>query len=811
MELPKHYNPKEEEPKWQKFWHDNKLFSFDPKSKGEHFIIDTPPPTVSGRMHIGHAFSYTQEDFVARYKRMKGFNVYYPFGTDDNGLPTERLVEKLKKVKSTRMKRPDFVKLCRETIKEVKPDFVSDWVKIGMSCDFSKPYSTIDPHCVKTSQKSFVDLFKKGLVERQDAPTMWCVNCQTAIAQAELEDNELSSSFSDITFKTEDGKDITIATTRPELLPACVCVFVHPDDKRYKDLVGKKAVVPLFGQEVPIFADESADPEKGSGILMICSYGDRFDVDAINRRKLEPRVCINKDGTMNSLAKQFEGMKVAEARKVILEELEKKNLLTAKKDISHPVNVHDKCGTEIEFLATKQWFIKILDNKDKFLEAGNKINWYPKSMKVRYDNWVKNLNWDWGISRQRHFGAPFPVWYDKKTGEAIVADESELPVDPLSQPPKGYKSEDVEPEMDVMDTWATSSMTPYIISNWVGDKDFGIDFKDSFPATLRPQAHDIIRTWAFYTIVKSIYHNGTIPWKDIMISGNVSDPKGEKMSKSKGNVVDPNKVIDQYSSDALRYWAAASNLGADLAYQEKDLATGQKTVTKIWNASKFAIMHLEDYDLKEHDDLHVIDRWILSKMNRLIKNATANFDVYEYSKVKSETEIFFWQVLCNNYLEIVKNRLYNPDERGAESRKSAQFALYNSVLTVLKLMAPLMPHITEAVYQLYFAKKEGKKSIHVSDWPSFDEKFIDDESELAGDLLVDVLSTVRKFRSKQAISLKEIIKKLVIICEDKKHEELIKKGIDDLKPVANVENIEFEGAADIDCENFKIKVGIVRS
>ncbi len=809
MDLPKKYNPQEEEPKWEEFWQKESFFKFDPKYEGEKFIIDTPPPTVSGNMHIGHAFSYTQQDFVARFRRMKGFNVYYPFGTDDNGLPTERLVEKLKKVKSTRMERPDFVKLCRETIKEIKPDFVSDWIRIGMSCDFSTPYSTIDPHCVKTSQKSFIDLHNKELVHRQAAPSMWCVNCQTAIAQAELEDKDLSSNFSDITFKTTEGKDITIATTRPELLPACVCIFVHPDDDRYKDLVGKKAIVPLFEQEVEIFADESADPEKGSGILMICSYGDRFDVDAINRKKLTPRITLTKDGKMNDLAKKFEGMKLKDARKAILEELENKGLLTEKKDISHNVNVHDKCGTEIEFLATEQWFVKVLENKNKFLEAGNKITWYPKSMKARYDNWVENLNWDWCISRQRHFGVPFPVWYDKE-GNVVLPKEDELPVDPLSDVPEGYNKEDLTPEKDVMDTWATSSLTPQIISNWIDDKEYNLDFKDAYPNTLRPQAHDIIRTWAFYTIVKGIYHNDEIPWTDIMISGNVADPKGEKMSKSKGNVVDPRKVIDSYGSDALRFWAAGSKLGEDLNYYEKDLITGQKMVTKLWNASKFAIMHLEDYKLNESKEENIVDKWLLSKLNKLIKNATDSFMKYEYSKTRAETEKFFWHILCDNYLEIAKDRLYKPEVYGDDSRLSAQFALYQSILSVLKLMAPIMPHITEAVYQLYFSEKEDKKSIHISSWPECDEKAISEDNELAGDLLVDVLTIVRKYKSENNISLKEPLSKLTISCKEDKHKELLEKVVEDLKPVTKAESVEFNDNADLKCENFDVSVGILK-
>ncbi len=797
------------EEKWQKFWEDEGIYRFDPGAPGKIFSIDTPPPTLSGDMHIGHAFSYTQQDIIARYHRMKGENVYYPFGTDDNGLPTERLVEKMKKVKSTRMPRPDFVKLCEATINEVKEGFVQDWKRIGMSCDFSRPYSTIDEHCRKTSQRSFIDIYKKGLIYRQNAPSMWCVNCQTAIAQAELEDKEQNSSFNDVTFNIQEtGEKIIIGTTRPELLPACVCVFVHPDDVRYTQLVGKHAIVPIFEQVVPIFADPSANPEKGSGILMICSYGDRFDVDAINRKRLEPRITISKDGKMNELAKQFAGLPIKDARKAILDELTARSLLTAKKDIIHTVNVHDKCGTEIEFLATSQWFIKIMDHKQDFLDAGRKINWHPQSMKARYDNWVENLNWDWCISRQRHFGVPFPIWISKKTGEAILADVEQLPVDPLvDRPlrlPAGHTYEDIEPEKDVMDTWATSSVSPQIVTNWVGDDGYNLEFGKMFPMTLRPQAHDIIRTWAFYTIVKGIYHEGKVPWNEILISGNVADPKGEKMSKSRGNVVYPRDVIAKYSADAMRFWAAGSKLGDDLAYMEKDLVTGQKFITKIQNASRFATMHLQDFDGKKPERLEAIDCWLLSKMNKMIESVTQSYEEYEYSRAKADIEQFFWRDLCDNYLEIVKDRLYNPVARGADARKSAQYALYNALLAVIKTAAPLVPFITEEIYQSFFASHDGAKSIHVSKWPKVDRVMIDESAEKAGETAVAIVGAVRRAKTAQAKSLKEEVKRLTIEIADPK---LIEGAIGDVKAATSAKEIVF-GAGAIQCENAEVKVTV---
>jgi len=784
MEQPKAYNFKDYEPKWRDFWEKEGIYKFQHNPKKPAYSVDTPPPTVSGNMHIGHAFSYSQQDFVVRFQRMIGKNVYYPFGTDDNGLPTERLVEKLKAVKSTSMQRADFIELCNKTIKEIKTNFIQDWKNIGMSCDFSKPYSTIDPHCIKTSQKSFIDLFKKSLVYQQEAPSMFCVNCQTAIAQAELEDKELDSTFNDVYFDLEDGSKITIATTRPELIPACVCIYVHPNDTRYRHLINKIAVIPLTNHKVPIFADESVEMEKGSGIMMICSYGDKYDVEAINKRNLTPRVCIAKNGTLNEFAGKYKGLKIKEARKAILEDLEKEGRLISKKPIKHIVNVHDKCGTEIEFLSSKQWFIRILENKKLFLDAAENINWYPATMKLRYLNWVEGLQWDWCISRQRHFGVPFPLWVCKKCHKILIADESQLPVDPLRDKPNkkcDCGSDEFEIEKDVMDTWATSSTTPEIISNWADDKNYGVDFKETFPTSLRPQAHDIIRTWAFYTIVKSIYHFNQVPWENIVISGHVLDPKGESMHKSKGNAIEPKSVLDKYPADALRFWAASSKLGEDLRYLEKDLVTGQKTILKLLNATNFCFLTLNDYVHDEKVNLEETDKLFLSKLNDTIAKATTAFEEYEYSKAKAEIEGFFWRDFCDNYLEIVKDRLYNPDKRGADAKKSAQYTLYKTLLAVVKMFAPIMPFVTEEIYQNHFRKFENEKSIHLTLWPGPDE--LKENLKIWEDMK-DLIAMVRAKKSEKQKSLKDPVKMLVV-------DSTFENYYEDIKAVTKAEEIEF--------------------
>jgi len=786
--MAENYNYKESELKWGKFWESEGIFKFSKKNKGNIYSIDTPPPTVSGKMHIGHAFSYSQQDFIARYKRMAGYNVFYPFGTDNNGLPTEKLVEKLKNVKSTKMPRNEFVELCDNTVKEILPEFIEDWKIIGMSCDFSNSYSTIDKHCIKTSQMSFLDLYKKNLIYQQKAPTMWCVHCQTAIAQAELEDKELDSTFNDVNFSLENGKKITIATTRPELIGACVCVYVHPSDKRYTNLIGKNILVPLFNYKVPIFADESADPEKGSGAMMVCSWGDKYDAEAIAKRKLTPRIIITSDGKINSLAKQYEGLTIKEARKQILIDLDKQGLLISKKPIKHIVNVHERCSTEIEFLSTKQWFIKILDNKQKFIDAGKNIKWYPEYMFTRYKHWIEGLNWDWCISRQRHFGIPFPLWICKKCNEIIVANESELPIDPIAKKPsKKCKcgSSEFTAENDVMDTWATSSVSPQIILNWAKDKDFDASM-EMYPCSLRPQAHDIIRTWAFYTIVKGIYHENKVPWKEITISGHVLDPKGEAMHKSKGNAVEPAIVLEKYSADALRFWAAGSKLGDDMRYLEKDLMTGQKTVTKLWNSSKFTLPQLQDLKSKPKQ-LQSFDIWILTKLNKLISNSTKNFDNYDYYKVKADVELFFWKDFCDNYLEISKDRLYNPGTRGIQERSSAQYTLYNSLLSIIKLFAPFIPYITEEIYHMYFSEKEKIKSIHLCSWPISEASLIDEKNEKIGNQLIEIISEVRKEKSQKSLSLKAPVKEIVLPFKESE----VKGFIEDLKSVTKAEKVSF--------------------
>ena len=782
MELPKRYNAEESEKKWMEFWEKENIYRFDQESKAEIYSVDTPPPTVSGKMHLGHSFSYSQQDFVVRFHRMLGKNIFYPFGTDDNGLATERMIEKLKNVKGQFMKRKEFVELCLKTLEEIRPDFVYDWKRIGTSADYSIFYTTINQHSQKVSQKSFIDLYKMGRIYKKRAPFVWCPECQTAIAQVEMKDSERESNFVYMKFDTSIKDRITIATTRPELIHACVGISVNPNDDRYKKFIGEKAKIPFTKREVKIYADDCADPEFGSGAVYWCSFGGMEDAEWIEKRKLKPIEIMNPDGTLNEQAGKYSGLKSKEARRIIIEDLKSEGRLKKIEPITHVVNVHERCGTEIEILMTDQWFIFYLDLKDRLLKLGNKLKWYPEHMKNRYDNWVKGLKYDWCISRQRFFGVPFPVWYCKKCGEIIIADKKSLPVDPLKDKPTKAscpkcKSKEFTPEQDVFDTWATSSLTPQIAASLVPKL-----YKKIYPMNLRVQAHDIISFWLVNTVVKSYLHEKKLPWDIVAISGWALDPDGKKMSKSKGNIIEPQEMIEKYSADALRFWAASSKLGEDIPFKEKELVTGQKTIIKLWNASRFSFQHLKSYKPKK-TKLKAFDAWQLSKLNSLIKTCTETFEQYEYFRTKADTENFFWNTFCDNYLEIIKNRFYNPKNK--QEKESAQFALYHSLLTILKLFAPIMPHITEELYQAYFRKYEKKKSIHITKWPNYDKRLINKKLENEGDKIIDIIAKARQFKTSNQKSLKEEI--ILVIPMKLKNSEFLQ----DLRAVTNAKEIKF--------------------
>ena len=762
------YDPAEMEPRIQKFWEEEGVFRFDKTSKAPIYSIDTPPRTLSGTIHMGHAMSYSQMEFIARYKRMRGYNVFFPMGFDDNGLATERYVENKYNVNAKEMKREEFIDLClKETVIGGKY-FRKVWTSLGISCDWTTLYSTIDEHCRRVAQRSFIELYPVGRLERKEDPITWCPLCETAIAQAELEDKTEDTFLTTIKF-TCNGDVLPIATTRPEFLAACVAVVVHPEDHRYKDLPGKKAEVPLFGQKVPIITDDRVDMSFGTGIVMICTFGDKTDVEWWRDYQLETRIMIEKDGTLNENAGSYKGMTLPEGQKQILKDLKENDLIIKQETMEHTLNAHERCHTPVEFIIAKQWFVKVMDRKEELIKKGKEINWYPEYMGKRYESWVENLRWDWCISRQRHYGIPFPVWYCRKCGTIILADAEDLPVDPVNdQPPHpcACGCTEFNPEMDVLDTWFTSAHTPQIAALWAEP---GSMMDVLFPMSLRSQAHDIIRTWAFYTIVKALYHHENVPWSNAMISGHGLDENGKGMHASRGNVVLSLDMVEKHSADAVRWWASEAKLGEDLLFKEKDVVKGYRLCVKLWNAAKLVSLHLEGKPKKVN--LREVDTWLLGRLDTVIKAATEHFDMYQYGRAKYLIEVSFWHDFCDNYLEIVKYRLYG------EKDQAALYTLYYGLLTYLKLLSPYVAHITEEIYQNIYKEWEKDKSIHISKWP---EPFGISESE-SGQVIVDIISALRRWKSDTGLPLNRLLSRVKLYTAE---------DLGDLKDVKGAMNIE---------------------
>ena len=759
--LDKKYDSLVKEEKWLNYWKKNKIYEFKPDYR-EVYSIDTPPPTVNGKIHIGHIFSYSQAEMIARYKRLRGYNVFYPFGFDDNGLPSERLVEKEQKKKAHEIGRESFSKLCYETTNKYEEEFQDLFSKLGVSTDWSMCYKTVSSSTIKISQNSFLDLIEKGHCYHKESPALWCNECLTSIAQAELETKTIRTTFNYLNFKTvEDNEIFTIATTRPELLPAIVCVFVNPDDDKNNHLIGKTAHIPVIDVNVPIIGDEKVAIDKGTGIVMCCTFGDQTDIEWWKKYNLPLKYIFTDDGRIMDSVPNYGGLKIKEARKQIVDDLQVGGYIVKIEELEHEVQTHERCGSDVEYTVMKQWFIDIMSHKEDFLRIGNEINWYPTHMHNRYEEWVNNVAWDWCISRQRYFGVPFPVWYCKECGEPIFASKEQLPVNPLTDTPSIEKChkcgcKEFIPESDVMDTWATSSVTPLINMKY-GEKD---NYESILkPMSLRSNASEIIRTWDFYTIVKSYYHFGIKPWDNVMISGFVMANKGEKISKSKGNSkVEPLDLIKQFSADVVRYWAASGRLGTDITFSEETLLRGKKLVNKIWNVSKFVQMHLEDYQDKVFDDFEYIDKWILGNFIDMEKEYLKYLDNYEIGLALNILEKFFWN-FCDNYIEIVKHRLYRPEEFGEKARYSGQKTIYILLYKLLQDFSIFFPFITEEIYQDIY---HDMKSIHITEIKSLNYSF--DEEIVNGNLMCEIISMVRGKKSSSNLSLKTIVKKLEIDC-----------------------------------------------
>ncbi|NLH49393.1 MAG: valine--tRNA ligase [Myxococcales bacterium] len=816
FEFPKQYNPLETEARLRQMWEEQGIHRFDPKSDKPIFSVDTPPPYVSSaHLHVGHAMSYSQAEFIVRFKRMNGFNVFYPMGFDDNGLPTERYVETKYKINKGKITRPEFVELCLKETKLGAETYRQLWEALAISVDWSLTYSTIDPRSRRTSQTSFLDLYEKGLIERRNEPIQYCFSCQTSLAQADVEIEEKSSALNDIVFLGENGERLIIATTRPELLPACVALYVNPEDERHQALIGKTARVPLFNYSVPIKTSPAVDMSYGTGLMMVCTWGDNEDVIKWKQDNLDTRLLFDAHGRLNELGGEFAGMAMEPARKAIIEKLKAEGLLLGSQPLAHNVGVHERCGHTVEFYHSPQWFIKVLGHQDEYLQRGGEVGWYPPFMKIRLDDWINGLKWDWCISRQRYYGVPFPLWYCRECHEPLIAPRELLPVDPTqTPPPAGTKcarcgGETFDGEPDVMDTWMTSSLTPLINSRWA--------FADPlhqriYPMDIRVQAFEIIRTWLFYTVVKSHHHTGTLPWKHVMISGWGLDEKGKKMSKRAGNFVDPMDVIKKYSADALRYWSAGANLGSDLRYTERDVADGKRLMNKLWNAIRFISMYLQDADGNRLDVKPgaptPVDRWILSRFHQVVRQTTRYLEEYEYSLALKTAERFFFAEFCDNYLEIIKERFWSPDRFAPEQVEAARHTLRTIGLGVLKLFAPFIPYITEELYQIVFRADEGAPSLHISAWPQADEGAIDEAADELGRTLVAILTGARRWKTTQAVHQGHPLRSIQVTCSDRQR-EFLTPVLEDLRAAARADAIGFAPAGEVPTEMEGITLALV--
>ena len=792
------------EARWSAVWEDNGTYRFDRShERGEIFSIDTPPPTVSGSLHMGSAFGYVQTDSLARYQRMRGRHVFYPMGWDDNGLPTERRVQNYFGVRCephlpydpafvppekpgkdvVPISRPNFLELCEKLVAEDEAAFEDLWRRLGLSVDWNLTYTTVGAAARRTSQRAFLRNLARGEAYQAEAPTLWDVDFRTAVAQAELEDREMPGAYHALKFHKADGSgDVVIDTTRPELLAACVAVVAHPDDERFQPLFGAEVITPLYGARVPIVAHHLADPEKGTGIAMICTFGDTTDVVWWRELQLRTRAILGVDGRFKSDPPEgiapagvdaygaIAGRNVKQAQKIVVEQLQESGELEGEpRPITHPVKFFEKGERPLEIVTSRQWYLRNggrdLDLRAQLLERGRELRWHPQTMRVRYETWIEGLNADWLISRQRYFGVPFPVWYrvdadgnSTDHGDPLLPPEDALPVDPSTDCPPGFtEAQRDQPggftaDADVMDTWATSSLTPQIATGWVDDPDL---FARTFPMNLRPQGPEIIRTWLFDTVVRAHLEHDQLPWTDTAINGWVLDPDRKKMSKSKGNVVTPMPLVEEYGADALRYWACNGRPGVDTAVDFGVMKVGRKLAIKVLNASKFVLGVSGDAAEVLSEVMTPLDRALLVSLAELVDDTTEAFGGFDYARSLERTEAFFWS-FCDDYVELVKSRAYG--DAGEKAVRSAAVTLRVALETLLCLFAPVLPYVTEEVWSWW---REG--SIHRAEWPTASVLRVNGGDPLVYRVAAEVLAEVRKAKSTQKVSLATAVDQVHVV------------------------------------------------
>lgn len=816
LELDKNLDTADLERACRDLWERSGIHRFDPDGPGDVFSVDTPPPYVSAaHLHVGHAMSYTQAEIAVRYQRMRGRRVYYPMGFDDNGLPTERYVEQTHGLDKRTASRADFRALCLEETRRGAAVYEELWRALGLSVDWSLRYSTIDDRCQHAAQRSFIDLFAQGRIARSEEPVLWDPVLQTALAQAELSPVERRAQLHELAFTADDGTELPISTTRPELLAGCVALYAHTGDARYAHLAGHTARVPLLGHAVPIRFDDEVRADFGTGLMMVCTFGDADDVRRWKRDRLDTRVVLRPDGTMAE-GVPGAGLPATAARKRVLKALEAEGLLRGRTTVKQVVATSERSGAPVELRMLPQWSLRILDLKDELLARARALSWHPEWMRARLEAWIEGLSWDWTLSRQRFYGVPFPVWLCADCGGAVCAEAEALPIDPLSDPPPvpdcpacgGALAGDP----DVMDTWMTSSMTPLIHAGWA-DGGGG-----PYPLTLRVQAFEIIRTWLFSTLLKAHLHTDALPFRDVMISGWGLNEQGRKISKRDlsrhtdehgYNRYDPARVIERFGADALRHWAARTQLGGDARYSERAVRAGRKVVVKLWNAARFARLHLHDFDPEAPRPAVAArapeDRWALCALAEAARTAREGLERYDYAVGLRALDRFFW-TFCDDYLELAKDRL-TTDRWTPAQRLAAQATLWEALRVLLGLYAPYLPFVTEGLWQRLYASREDAVSLHVTRYPEPPAEW---DTEVPGMAVVGaLLGGIRAERTAHRIPQTRPLLELTLDLEHASEAEAraVRALLDTIRAGARAAEVRF-GPASADVADLGVRIGL---
>jgi len=812
------YNPLAWEKKWQQYWQENSIYHFDPR-RGNVYSIDNPPRYASGALHIGHAVHYTHIDFVARYKRMQGYNVFFPLCFDVNGIPIEERVEKREGITRKDIDRHKFIEMCQEFAEENIDEMKRQFTLLGESMDPSIYYQTDTDKYRRITQISFIDLYEKGHIYKGEFPVNWCPRCMTAMADAEIDHTERETTLNTVKFyfiqdqppqinkfhgigRDKRGQYIEIATTRPEMFPTCQIVAIHPDDKRAPWLVGQRVKVPLFEHEVNIIEDDSVDLNFGSGMLMVCTIGDKDDLEKALRYELPMKICIDEEGRMNMLAKDYQGMPILKARQATIQDLKTQDIILTQKRIKQSVGICWRCKTPVEFIQAEQWFLKLLPFKEQVLAAADNTDWYPDYMQLRFDEWVNSLKWDWVISRQRYFATPIPLWECERCHEIVLAEREQCYVDPTIDQPPGDTCPKCNGSLkgceDVFDTWMDSSVTPLYNTFWQRDLDL---FNRLYPMSLRPQAHDIIRTWTFYTVLRCLLITNEKPFNEIMMDGFILAPDGKPMHTSLGNVIDPLEILQKEGADPLRYYAAKCKLGEDNPFRPKDLVRGKRLMKKLWSTLQFIGTALAKSEHPKlvlcNEDLNVIDQWILTRFSKTVTKCTDYLDQFSYADAIREAEYFMWHEVADHYIEMVKHRVYD------QSEEQVIDVLYTIGLGILKLLAPFLPHITEELYGAFYAPHEKEVSVHVAVWPK--PVLENDRAAAEGDLIKSIIASLREKKSNESIPLNEVWNKRIEIFGNVKKIQAIEANKYLIKRILKIEKLHINPNMP-DIEEIPIKI-----